>query len=279
MNIPVSDLLKSSIILLSAKRSMLMEAKDRLETIVLGSSHGDYGFDPAYSRHSFNLCCRSQDLKHSFFLYKHVCELAPSIKNTVVFYSLFSSGSLLEKSPSERDICPALNGLFNLGLHYKHNPLNHLSLNIREQISELPVSLQGHMGFFPVAGKGFIQEGYGVQRRADEHRKLNASQQAHPFLSKVLARADKQNHKVYIVVPPVRQDFKQAVGLEFDQAFKALLDLIATSASKSRVTLLNFYDDNDFKAEHFGDFDHLLPGGEGTRLLSQKIDAALHPSA
>lgn len=277
MSIPVSELLKLSITLLATKRSMLASTRQDLETIVVGSSHGDYGFDPIFLKNSFNLCCRSQDLKHSFFLYKHVCETAPTIKNLVIFYSLFSSGSLLEKSPSEQDICPALNGLFDLRLHYKNNNLNHLSLNIREQIKGPVTDVEGYRGFFPKAGKGFIADDYGVQLRANEHLKLNASQAALPFLSKMLARAGKHNHKVYIVIPPVREDFKNAVGMTFDQAFKELLKLIEQSKMKERIQVFNFYDDDAFKAAHFGDFDHLHPLGEGTAHLGRSLALAINP--
>jgi hypothetical protein len=45
----VSQVVKESILLLGAKRAMFEQARDTLETIVLGSSHGDYAFDPAFS--------------------------------------------------------------------------------------------------------------------------------------------------------------------------------------------------------------------------------------
>src|SRR3546814_6862555 len=68
-SIEVSPLLRESIALLAAKRAMLA-ASNNITTLVVGSSHGDFGFNPAYCPRSFNLCCRSQDLKHSFHLYR-----------------------------------------------------------------------------------------------------------------------------------------------------------------------------------------------------------------
>lgn len=54
----VSPVLGHEILDLVAKRTSLMVHLDRLRTLVVGSSHGDFGFDPAYVPEAFNLARR-----------------------------------------------------------------------------------------------------------------------------------------------------------------------------------------------------------------------------
>ena len=163
----MTPLLKTSILLLSAKRKMLRGMQGSLKTIVMGSSHGDYGFDPGYCDSSFNLCCSSQDLKHSFHLYKHVTIIAPKLKKLVVFYSIFSPGNRMENSTSEKYICPAINELFEVELDYQDEHLATLSDNIRGHFEYFNFDIEGHAGFLPTTEKFFFPEDYGVVQRAN----------------------------------------------------------------------------------------------------------------
>lgn len=69
--------------------------KDKIETLILGSSHGLYGYRAEGSE--FNLCDVSQDLYYSYHLYALSCDF-PQLKNVVLFYSVFSPGHVLEKT-------------------------------------------------------------------------------------------------------------------------------------------------------------------------------------
>lgn len=107
----VSPVLGHEILDLVAKRTSLMVHLDRLRTLVVGSSHGDFGFDPAYVPEAFNLCSASQDLLHSTLLVEKMSRLNPTIANIVVFYSTFSPGHVLEKT-SDKLKCAALKEVF-----------------------------------------------------------------------------------------------------------------------------------------------------------------------
>ena len=275
----MTPLLKTSILLLSAKRKMLRGMQENLKTIVMGSSHGDYGFDPDYCELSFNLCCRSQDLKHSFYLYKHVTTVAPHLKNLVLFYSIFSPGNRMENSPGEKDICPAINELFELGLDYQDEHLATLSNNISGHLANFEFDIDGHAGFFPTTEKFFYPEDYGAVQRANEHLKLNADSEAHEFLWDTLTLAKASGHNVYIVIPPVRRDYKEATGQDFNSLFKDLISILQSFNAlylDFKVNLINGFDDEDFKDEHFGDFDHLLPTGKGAEILTRKINSVIN---
>ncbi len=269
-------LFNESILVLGAKRTMLMNAKDEMLTLVVGSSHGDFGFDPAHCNSSFNLCYRSLDLKHSYLLYKRSSELCTRINNIVVYYSIFSSGSILEKSPSENEISPAANELFELDIKYDDEKLKKLATGIKEKLGGLSVDLDGVKGFLPKVNIGFFPESYGAERRAAEFMKRNRQNEANVYLTHILSLAKNLGHRVYIVIPPVRSDLKSAIDRDGNLLFKSLFEIISTNKTEINITLLNCYDTDLFLDEHFGDFDHLLPLGAGTQQLSSMINDAIN---
>lgn len=277
----MGPLLKSSVILFGAKRKMLREL-DRVETLVLGSSHGDYGFDPAYFPGSFNLCCRSQDLKHSFHLYRRMCESLQELRNIVVFYSVFSPGNVMERSPGEREICPALNEIFALDITYENDHLAGLAALIKGQLDDVSITLEGRAGFFPSTEKDFIATSYGAERRAADHLKLNRSDEANVYLEQILSMAASRGHRVVIVLPPARKDYQQACGLPIEQLFASLLAVVegvSSSLPSLNIDILNAFDDPRYRDEYFGDFDHLLPFGRGVEMLTSDIQRAVTAGA
>lgn len=277
----LSLLTRNMLIYLIAKRSQLRAQRDRIRSLVLGSSHGDFGFDPDFCGDSFNLCSRSQDLQYAFHLYRQVGPCLPRMDNLVLFYSVFSSGSFLDKSPSETGIGPALNETFGLGINYDQAELAQIAASLEGQLHDRSFEIGGHCGFFPGFQKSFFDESYGVQRRADEHMKLNRKNDANVYLMQIFLLARALKHRPWVVIPPARQDYKDACGLGFDTLFSDLieiLDLVKMFYPDLQVGLINFYDDGDFKDEHFGDFDHLLPDGEGPKLLARKIDEIINRS-
>jgi hypothetical protein len=69
-----------------------------IETVSLGSSHCEFGFNHQYmSSLSFNYGLTSLDLYSCFMLYKFFCKKAARLKNVALFYSVFSNGYELEK--------------------------------------------------------------------------------------------------------------------------------------------------------------------------------------
>jgi hypothetical protein len=265
----VTGPLKDAIVLLAAKRAMLREDIGELRTLALGSSHGDHGFDPQLCHGSFNLCSRTQDLKHSYALYETTSKLAPNLKNIVVFYSVFSAGFFMENTRSEKILSPALNGLFSLGLKYEDNRFAALSEQIRDAFTDFALQLEGRHGFLPKWVQIITPESYGAARRVNDHLKWKNSD-ANLYLIKIIRLAQHLKHNLCIVIPPVRSDYREAVGIGSAKLFQELLEI----CSEFQVgSMLNCFDGVGFADEYFGDFDHLLPEGIGPRLLTQAIDA------
>lgn len=271
MSITVHPLLHDSILLNGAKRTMLQRNIEQIDTLAVGSSHGDFGFNPHYFPNSFNLCCRSQDLKHSFLLYKNLTEKFPKIKNVILFYSLFSPGSFLERSPSEKYISPALNELFDLNIEYDDKELHCEHEKIKGRLNTIVFESNGINGFLPNYFKDGLPEDYGATRRATEHLKISKKEEANLYLIRLLLLAKHRNHKVCIAVPPVRSDYKKAIGSEFNVLFKSLLEVLYCYHLGCEVSLVNCFNEEMFYDDHFIDYDHLLPLGKGTELFTRLI--------
>src|SRR5271168_5044707 len=99
-------ILPQSIDELLPKRNGLLNNCKSITALAVGSSHGDYGFNPVYAPGAFNFCSTSQDLKHSLYLYEFAAKICPSLQYVIIFYSVFSSGFLLEQC-SEKIRCAA----------------------------------------------------------------------------------------------------------------------------------------------------------------------------
>ena len=257
--------------MLAAKRTMLHRCQNDIKTLVLGSSHGEFGFDPAYCPDSFNMCCQSQDLKHSYFLYEKLLKSTPLLTNVVIFYSVFSGGNVMERSSTEKEICPAINELFNLNLEYQDGTLKILSDNIKGRLDRVALDLGGFNGFMPKSEDSFMRESYGAVARANDHLKLAARDDANLYLIRIILLAKHVGHKVYVVIPPGRSDYKNAIDAQGVKPFAGLYDIIHNYKFDYKVNVLDCFGAGDFDDSYFGDFDHLIPSGEGVKLLSTRL--------
>jgi hypothetical protein len=275
--VEVSQTVRDSILQVGAKRVMLEQARDTLETIVLGSSHGDHAFDPAYVPNSFNLCYRSLDLKHCYYLYQRAIAMCPELKNIVLFYSVFSPGEMLERSPGEGDIGALFSALFDLGVEYEADHLNSLTKALAARLQEgmaatlieEAAKLDGHAGFLPAYKDATDASDF--QSRMLSHIKLNYEAGADYYLLKVLALANRLGHGVTIVIPPVTSRYRNTLNTRSSTLFRELIEVVGLFPWSVPVNVLNAYDDETYEDSFFVDSDHLDARGEGTRRLSRAI--------
>jgi hypothetical protein len=273
----VSQAVRESLLPLGAKRVMLEQARDTLETIVLGTTHGDHGFDPAHAPNSFNLCFRSLDLKHCYYLYQRTIALCPNLKNVVVFYAVFSPGSVLERSPGEGDIGPLCSALFDLDVEYQSDHLNKLTLALVQQLQdgmaatliEEAAKLDGYAGFLPI-DKVSIPDSE-LQTRLLSHVRHNYEAGADYYLTKILALANRLGHKVTLVIPPVTSTYRNALNVRSSVLFRELIEVVELFPWTVPVQVLNAYDDETYADSFFVDAEHLDARGEGARRLSRAI--------
>lgn len=250
---------------MSLKKTMFDKAKN-IDTLALGSSHGDYAFNPEHFPSSFNLCCGSQDLKNAFLIYKKIIESDKKLKNIILFYSVFSPGHNLEKSPY-RMIPLAINKIFNLGINYSQEDLKYYN-NLEIKIEKNKIKKPLLNGYIPL-NKNFFPESYTVERRVSEHLKLNKIETENSYLIDIIKLA-KNKHKLYIVMPPARSDYKKTAG-NSSNLFKSLYEIVDEHSTENNIEIIDFYNSNIFLDSYFGDFDHLIPLGEGSKCFSKEL--------
>jgi hypothetical protein len=238
---------------------------------VIGSSHGDYGFDPAKFPGSFNFCGSSQDLKHSAVIYKFCAEQNAKIKNVILFYSVFSPGFFLDKS-REKARCAVYKELFAPDARYADDEINGSYERIRGALNG-PVSIKGHRGFVASNARHFFPPAYGAEKRAQEHMKHNVRAGADIYLIKILGLARTLGHKVTVVFPPVRSDYRRYVPQEVNAIFTGVVELKNNFDYEFEVA--NYFDDPIILDEYFGDFDHLLPVGKGTAIITEELASSV----
>lgn len=265
----VSEALQQEIFDLVAKRTSLIDHIDTLETLVLGSSHGDFSFNPDYVPNSFNLCSPSQDLRHSALLYEKCNSLNPKIKNILVYYSIFSSGHLLEKT-SEKVKCAAFKEVFRLDAEYEDEEINEAYGQIEGRLNGMRNEM-GTRGFFRNNMGPFFCDTADVAVRVGKHLKHFTRKNEDLHLVRLILAAQARGQNVYLVLPPVRSDYKAMVKASQPDVFSGLHDL-ASFQFPAPLKVLNFYDDFSFDDKDFGDFDHLLPHSTGTVMLSKRIN-------
>lgn len=262
----------------AAKRAMFQQDKHALSSIALGSSHGDFAFNPTYCPGAFNLCSRSQDFRHSLALYQYAASQAPNLDTVIVFYSLFSPGNVLEKSPSEKTLAPLMNEIFKLGLNYEDPLLNQIAGQLEGRLDATGDTQGGVAGFLPHHQKAFMPASYSAQQRVAEHLRLNTREDGNQYLAQLLLLAAELKHRVLVVIPPMHSDYQAAAGSDIGHLFRGIFELqglMGTLAPTFAMDILDLYSDPDFQPDYFGDFDHLIPLGEGARLLSGKVATAL----
>lgn len=265
----------------AAKRAMFQQDKYTLTSIALGSSHGDFAFDPAYCPGSFNLCSRSQDFRHSLALYQYAANQAPNLNTVIVFYSLFSPGNVLEKSPSEKTLAPLMNEIFKLGLSYDDPMLGQIAGQLAGRLDDTGETQGGIAGFLPYHQKAFMPASYGAQQRVADHMRLNAKEDGNQYLAQLLLLAAELKHRVLVVIPPMHPNYQAAAGPDSSHLFRGAFELqglMSTLVPGFAMDILDLYANTDFQPEQFGDSDHLIPLGEGARLLSEKVAITLAAS-
>lgn len=262
----------------AAKRAMLQQDRHRLTRIALGSSHGDFAFDPTYCLRAFNLCSRSQDFRHSLALYQHAVSQVPNLDTLIVFYSVFSPGNMLEHSPSEKTLAPLMNEVFQLGLSYEDPLLVQIATQLQGKLEFVGNAHGGKAGFLPDQQKAFMPASYGAAQRVADHMRLNAREDGNQYLAKLLLMAAELKHRVIVAIPPMHSEYRMHAGADSAFLFRGaceLQQLMGALYPDFVMEILDLYADAEFLPTHFGDFDHLIPDGEGAMLLSSKVAQAL----
>ena len=236
-----------------------------LENLVLGSSHGRDGFIPR--KHDFNLSASSLDLYRIWNLYKYVAKNnGKNLKRIIVFWSVFHPGLQLEKTRQYIHCVPYKRFY---GIDYAFplptddtRALNALTKQVKSVVC--PPNYRGKSAYI----KDIDSPGDALVEKHIKNTTRNNNQIQ--FLDNVAKLAQKNNHKLYIVLPPYRSDYLNCLPKQ-QIVFHELFEFLKKHPD---VQLLNFQNDPDFTDFDFGSPDHLIESG-GEK-LTKKICASIY---
>ena len=236
--------------------------ENTVETLVLGSSHGFYGYTADDARHEVNICTSSQDLYCSYELYKRYAH-APCLKNIVLFYSVFSPGLITEVT-SDAVFIDLLHFFFDVPYRFtfereKEELFRNLAFVAAEEKEKYKdFNYTGNCSY-----DFFMPMETSVESRVQSHLKNNGrNNNQTEYVRKLVKAVGQNNQKLLIVVPPCRSDYFKLLP-SFEELFPDLLSL------KDDVRIVSFLNDGDFSDADFGDMDHLNKNGAG--ILTEKI--------
>jgi hypothetical protein len=257
---------------LAQKRRGLVHNKNNIKLIALGSSHGECGFNPALFSDSYNLCTYSQDLYYSRKLYDFTDGLISNLEMVVIFYSAFSCEFNLCLS-GDKYMPAAMKHVF--GVDFSHpNPeiMRAFSTLIELEIPE--TGDPDHMGFFYPPDPKFFPAEYTAERRAKDHVKFSELERPdcmqHAHLIGLIDASKRRAHRLCIVIPPARSDYRRALPLK-----EAMFNSLYKIGRDHEICLLDLFDDPEFSDDDFADFDHLHPWHSGPVKLAEKVRSAL----
>jgi hypothetical protein len=271
----MSDRLERAVEHLLAKRAMLEAMASSIRTLVLGSSYGEHGFDPAFVAGSFNLCFRLQDLRHSCALYERISPTLPALQTVVVFYAIGSRSNYAEHIRGQGEVCAAMDQVFGLEIPYRVTEVIEHRERLRGRRFDEVIAPDERQGFMPQLLADIDRGNVPGAVRAGEHLKLSRRRDGDLSLLRLLVLTRRRGHRVVVVTPPARSDYVQAVGGASRTVFRDLARLLFRDPHGAKVQWINAFDSGEFDDVDFVDSDHLAPLGAGTRRLSLRIGHAV----
>lgn len=236
------------------KKLGLLRCADKIETIALGSSYADYNFLDLNNGETYNIGLTSLDMYGTYQLYKKSTNIITNLQNIIVFFAPFSPGFELSKSREKyRKVAYA----HFFGIPYQD--ARDINTNIERVIIRKCIALAEPDLIYPYSGydkKEYLGLNVDVVKRAKTHLRENTRLPDQMcWLNKMIKLADQFGHKIWIVIPPVRSDYKSQLP-KSEILFSKLYNI-----NIGQHTILDFYDDHRFCDIHMGDSDHMNESG------------------
>ncbi len=258
----------SYISLLGTKVLSFEKIKDKIDTLILGSSHAQFGYRA--KANEFNLGLSYQDLYHSYNLCKKSFKHPHKIKTIVLFYSVFSPGHQQIRT-RDFDICSIYKAVCQIDYQdeniAKEKQLEKLTSKFNKQYKhfkkkfKLNIQYRGNETSFKTATKTKEASERALPHFKNNQRNNNQTQ----YVEKIYNIAKENNAKLLIVIPPATKSYKDCLPSS-DVLFKELYEL----QKKLNFNIINVYDNTSFNDNDFKDWDHLnLTGAEKlTKIIS-----------
>ena len=271
----------------SYKRTYLEKNSNKIETLILGSSHSYRGVNPQYfSSNTFNLAHVSQTLEYDYKLlmkykdrldkletiylsvsyFTYWSKLADGIefwrsKNYQIYYDIGGDGAVTDyselfsnklKTSTQRIVNFIKNRKSEINCNFygcglRSKPIDYLSLN--------------KSGI--LAAKRHTIDNIDTKKYR-EIFKDNIS-----IVSEILSWSKQRNIKVILFTPPAHESYR--INLKFEQLEATIKSSIKFELEYVNCSYYNFIDDESFEVKDFYDADHLSE--IGAKKLSVKLNS------
>lgn len=270
----------------STKHAYLLNHGQRINTLILGSSHTYYGISPDIMGDSvFNLANISQTPEYDLYLLKHYLHLMPNLKQVIVPVSYFTyRDPEMEKGPDKLLAIP-----YKTRMHLPiHSGLSTYNLEItdfdsfRGKLTNLilhkPSNQCDSLGFglgFDLKHRDSSWEKAGKERSVTHT--LTTPGRYNDVVSiqkELIATAKKAGAEVvFITTPTWHTYYKNLEPAQLNEMYEGITDI---TRDKS-VRYYDFLKDSRFDDADFHDTDHLSDIGarKFTKLLSDTLSVKI----
>jgi hypothetical protein len=275
------------------KRNLMDLKKGKIEFLVLGSSHGNYGINPEMiSENSFNLTFNSQDIYYDSKLFDEYKDGMVNLKCVVFTLSNFSLWYDLNDSPEKwrkyfyKEFfginlkspmsAAEIVDLKSYSFAFFYGFLNTLLGTINPDYLAFGTDMNSH-GWNIDSGKVLIAGNDSVSKGGKERmeftdaliRKENTEYNLKLLKGIIDYTIGKKIKLVFVTTPVTGQYFKY---LDKDR-FNEFLSTVSMLADNKNVYFLNFINDGRFTAQDFRDYDHV--NGKGASKFSSILKDTL----
>jgi hypothetical protein len=248
------------------KKLGLLQCADKIESLALRGSGADYDFLDQTNGPNYNLGLTSTDLHATYHLYKNSTYILPKLQNVIIFFVPIAPGLELTKS-REKYRYVAYRHFFDIPYQDARDISKRIERRIIKKCDSLtapniPILYRGY------DKKKYLGPGTDVATRAKAHLRENQREPDQMcWLNKMIELADQIGHRIWIVIPPFKSDFKSELP-KSEVLFSKLYNM-----DIGKHTILDFYDDDRFDDSDMGDTDHL--NEKGAIKITAKILASI----
>jgi hypothetical protein len=268
------------------KSAQLELEKAEIKTLILGSSHSMYGFNPDYfSEPAYNLGHVSQTMDLDYYILKKYIKTLPKLETVVLRLSYTTLHEQLGTGPEDfrlKDYELYYNIEVSNKLKYKSEVL---SVKLKNNLSRfkdyylshdkmITVQKSGWASFEDEHAKGQIVD-LGISVAKKHTTKDNSLVDSNiEFLDNFVKLCKENDVKVFLVTLPAHKSYIE--NLKASQ-LKEVISSGETMAKKyTNCTYLNLLEDQSYTEVDFYDADHL--NSKGAKKLSLFIDGVISKS-
>lgn len=277
----------------SYKKKYLDKHSNKIETLILGSSHSFYGLNPIFfSNSTFNSAHISQSLNYDYEILKKYQDNLHNLKTVILPISYFTLyGKLENGSESWR--------VKNYVIYYGMNADNSIVDYFEVFSNKLQVNLEKLEGYYIKNNRNHYitcsELGWGTpfhfkntiidlvetgktaserHTRADITSEFNKNlfNENQQIVTTIIKWCKKQNIKVLLLTLPAYSTYRQNINLEQYNITIKTANKIASQYDN--CIYVNLFDDTNFVSKDFRDADHLSE--IGAEKLSKLIDKKIN---